>query len=206
MGFEATIALIIFLFPLAYSPGPGNAFFASIGATHGLQAAIPALLGYHVATFVVTAMIGMGAGLLLLSEPRVARVLTILGAAYVFWLGYLFLKASMQAQASSRSETPVRIGFTDGALILLFNPKAYYIIGLLFTQFLVPPNDGLAAVLNITTIFTLNNLVAFLVWTLAGAAIARLFMSETANRRINILFALCLIGVGIWMLVPIFTT
>jgi threonine/homoserine/homoserine lactone efflux protein len=112
----------------------------------------------------------------------------------------------MQAQASSRSETPVRIGFTDGALILLFNPKAYYIIGLLFTQFLVPPNDGLAAVLNITTIFTLNNLVAFLVWTLAGAAIARLFMSETANRRINILFALCLIGVGIWMLVPIFTT
>lgn len=206
MGFEATIALIIFLFPLAYSPGPGNAFFASIGATHGLQAAIPALLGYHVATFVVTAMIGMGAGLLLLSEPRVARVLTILGAAYVFWLGYLFLKASMQAQAGSRSEAPVRIGFADGALILLFNPKAYYIIGLLFTQFLVPPNDGLAAVLNITTIFTLNNLVAFLVWTLAGAAIARLFMSETANRRINIFFALCLIGVGIWMLVPIFTT
>lgn len=200
---EVVIALIIFLLPLAYSPGPGNAFFASIGAAHGLRAAIPALLGYHAATFVVTAMIGMGAGFLLLSEPRVARVLAILGAAYVFWLGYVFLKASLQVQAGGEvGGAPLKIGFIDGALILLFNPKAYYIIGLLFTQFLVPPNVGLAAVLNITTIFTLNNLVAFSVWTLAGAGISRLFTSETTNRRINIVFALCLIGVGVWMLIP----
>ncbi|MFM6277101.1 MAG: hypothetical protein ACKPE2_02220, partial [Dolichospermum sp.] len=99
----------------------------------------------------------------------------------------------------------LKIGFVDGALILLFNPKAYYIIGLLFTQFLVPPNVGLAAVLSITTIFTLNNLVAFLVWTLAGATIARLFTSEASSRRINILFALCMIGVGVWMLIPVLT-
>lgn len=206
MSFQVVIPLIIFLLPLAYSPGPGNAFFASIGASHGLRAAIPVLLGYHAATFVVSVMIGMGAGFLFLSEPRVARALSILGAAYVFWLGYLFLKASMETEAGSRSSgAPVTIGFVDGALILLFNPKAYYIIGLLFTQFLVPPNVGLAAVLDITTIFTLNNLVAFLVWTLAGAAIARLFTSEAANRRINLLFALCMIGVGVWMLIPVLT-
>jgi threonine/homoserine/homoserine lactone efflux protein len=207
VDFHVMTALVIFLLPLAYSPGPGNAFFASIGASHGLRAAIPALLGYHAATFVVTAMIGMGAGLLFLSEPRASRILAILGAAYVFWLGYLFLKASKGTQAGSRgSGALLRIGFVDGALILLFNPKAYYIIGLLFTQFLVPPNVGLAAVLSITAIFTLNNLVAFLVWTLAGAAIARLFTSDAANRRINIFFALCLIGVGVWMLIPVLTS
>jgi threonine/homoserine/homoserine lactone efflux protein len=96
MDFQLMVALIIFLFPLAYSPGPGNAFFASIGAAHGLRAAVPALIGYHAATFIVTVMIGMGAGLLFLSEPRVARTLSVLGAAYVFWLGYLFLRASME--------------------------------------------------------------------------------------------------------------
>lgn len=206
MNFQLMVALIIFLFPLAYSPGPGNAFFASIGAAHGLRAAVPALIGYHAATFIVTVVIGMGAGLLFLSEPRVARTLSILGAAYVFWLGYLFLRASMETQASRHSSgAPVAIRFADGALVMLFNPKAYYIIGLLFTQFLVPPNVGLAAVLSITAIFTLNNLVAFVVWTLAGAAIARFFTTEGANRRINLLFALCMIGVGVWMLIPVLT-
>lgn len=206
MELHTTIALIIFLFPLAYSPGPGNAFFASIGASHGLRAALPALAGYHVATFVVTIMIGLGAGLVLLSEPRFARGLTILGAAYVFWLGYLFLKASMATSVDGHAgPAPTRIGFIDGALILIFNPKAYYIIGFLFTQFLGPHGNGMAAVLIITTIFTLNNLVAFSIWTLAGAAIARMFTSEAANRRINVLFALCLMSVGVWMLVPALT-
>lgn len=206
MDFHLMAALIVFLFPLAYSPGPGNAFFASIGAAHGLRAAVPALLGYHAATFIVTVIIGLGAGMLFLSEPWIARILSILGAVYVFWLGYLFLRASMETQASRRSSgAPVTFKFADGALILLFNPKAYYIIGLLFTQFLVPPNVGLTTVLSITAIFTLNNLVAFVVWTLAGAAIARLFTTEGANRRINLLFALCMIGVGVWMLIPALT-
>ena len=64
------MALLAFLFPLAYSPGPGNAFFAGIGASKGLRAAIPALTGYHVATFVVTAVIGLGMGVAHQPVPR----------------------------------------------------------------------------------------------------------------------------------------
>ena len=38
---EITIALIIFLFPLAYSPGPGNMFFATNGARFGFATTVP---------------------------------------------------------------------------------------------------------------------------------------------------------------------
>ncbi|MCB5199299.1 hypothetical protein LGQ03_08600 [Loktanella sp. TSTF-M6] len=57
---QLTIALILFLAPLAYSPGPGNMFFAANGARFGFRATVPANLGYHAATLVVTIGIGLG--------------------------------------------------------------------------------------------------------------------------------------------------
>ena len=56
---EITIALIIFLFPLAYSPGPGNMFFAANGARFGFAATVPSNIGYHIATWLVTVVIGL---------------------------------------------------------------------------------------------------------------------------------------------------
>ena len=53
-------ALIIFLFPLAFSPGPGNMFFAANGARFGFVNTLSANLGYHLATIIVTFLIGFG--------------------------------------------------------------------------------------------------------------------------------------------------
>jgi len=198
---QTLIALVVFLFPLAYSPGPGNGFFAALGATGGLRAAAPALAGYHVATFVVTALIGAGVGLALLTDPRVAAILKVVGAAYVLWLGVVFLREALRSDAAGDGpRREMRARFADGASILVLNPKAYFIIGLMFTQFLAPGADGLAAVLWITLVFTLNNLVAFVAWTLAGVAIARLFAGAGAGRAVNGVFAACLFGVAGWML------
>lgn len=208
MSIDTLAALLLFLFPLAYSPGPGNAFFAGIGASRGLRAAIPALAGYHVATFVVTAGIGLGMGVTILNHPVIARVLAAAGSLYVLWLGIQFIRA---ARSTSDAKTSVpapggmRIGFWSGFLVLLLNPKAYYIIAVMFTQFLRPPaNDDVAMVLAITTVFTVNNLVAFIVWALGGAALAVVFRRERSKRWIDYVFAATLIGVAIWMALPLF--
>lgn len=70
---ELTIALVLFLLPLAHSPGPGNMFFAAIGGRFGLRASIPATTGYHLATLFVTAACGLGSsGLATLSSSLFA--------------------------------------------------------------------------------------------------------------------------------------
>jgi len=38
---DLTIKIVIFLFPLAYSPGRGNMFFAANGGRFGFQATVP---------------------------------------------------------------------------------------------------------------------------------------------------------------------
>ncbi len=195
--FETIAALVIFLFPLAYSPGPGNLFFAANGARFGFRATVPANAGYHLATWVVT--VGIGFGFLAVMErfPQVFDMLKIAGSLYVLWIAWKMFRSSvLEDEGAAR---PAR--FVDGALLLVLNPKAYVIMALMFTQFLEGSQAGqLAAVLVIATIFTLNNLLAFSLWALMGDAIAAGFRSADSARRLNAVFGIVLAGVAVWML------
>jgi threonine/homoserine/homoserine lactone efflux protein len=80
---ELTTALVLFLFPLAYSPGPGNLFFAANGARFGLRSTIPASTGYHIATWLVTLAIGLGLAAVIHKYPAVFTTIKVLGSLYV---------------------------------------------------------------------------------------------------------------------------
>ena len=72
----------------------------------------------------------------------------------------------------------------------------------MFAQFLQgQPDNQLLLILWITTIFTINNLVAFTVWTLAGDRIGVLFRSATNAQIVNSVLGGMLALVATWMLV-----
>ncbi|WP_071796459.1 LysE family translocator [Natronohydrobacter thiooxidans] len=192
---ELTVALLLFLLPLAYSPGPGNMVFAAIGGRFGLRASIPASAGYHLATFGVTAAVGLGFSVVAGWNPLVFDILRYGGAAYVLWLAYVLTRAGAVIEGVEARPASA----LDGAVLLVLNPKAYLIIALMFTQFLAVGSDP-ARVLWITAIFTINNLVAFTLWTVMGDALMRRFRSDAAARPMNIGFGLMLAAVAVWML------
>ena len=189
------LALILFLLPLAYSPGPGNMVFATIGACSGWRASLAPSFGYHLATWSVTAAIGLGFASVATMAPLLFVWIGYAGSVYVIWLALRFWFA-----APLTDETQVaRTSALDGAILLLLNPKAYVIIAAMFAQFL-PSSAGFALVLWIATIFTLNNLVAFSLWTLAGDLLLRRFRDQGKARLLNRGFALVLACVAVWML------
>jgi threonine/homoserine/homoserine lactone efflux protein len=189
--------LVAFLFPLAFSPGPGNMFFAALGARYGLIATLPANTGYHVATAIVTALIGLGFVALLDPASDLFFYLRTAGSLYVFRLAW-------KMAVSGRSKAHAQVsgaGFQDGVMLLLLNPKAYVIILLMYSQFGAIGDFSLGErVLIISLVFTLNNLLAFLLWTLAGDGLGRLFRSESGARQLNLVFAAVLAGVALWMM------
>lgn len=194
---ETLFALVLFLFPLAYSPGPGNLFFAANGARFGLLATLPASAGYHLATWIVTAVTGLGLISVLDAVPGVFAAVKIAGSLWVLRIAWRMIRAG--AGAGPGEARPA--SFADGAALLLFNPKAYVIIALMFSQFLAPGAENrLLAVVLIATVFTLNNFVAFSVWTVAGERLAASFLRPGSARRINLVFGLALIAVALWML------
>ena len=194
---ELTLALLVFLFPLAYSPGPGNLFFAALSARFGTRASVPATTGYHLATWVVTAAIGLGFAGVADAAPAAFEVIRHAGATYVLWLASLFLRAETAgAEAEAREAT-----FLDGAVLLVLNPKAHVIIALMFTQFLDAGECCAAGlVLWIATVFTLNNLLAFTAWTVLGDVFLSQFRTPERARGLNVAFGLLLATVALWML------
>ncbi|NIZ60515.1 lysine transporter LysE [Sedimentitalea sp. CY04] len=195
---QTLVSLAAFLFPLAYSPGPGNMFFAANGARFGLLATLRANFGYHLATWLVTAAIGLGFVTTLDRFPQIFVLLKWAGAVYVFWLAWKLIRSGvLQGNESARPAS-----FVDGAVLLLLNPKGYVIIALMFSQFLTPSNtDAVTFILLITTAFTLNNFIAFVVWTMIGDQIASHFRSPDSARRLNTLFGGMLALVAMWMLI-----
>jgi threonine/homoserine/homoserine lactone efflux protein len=142
----------------------------------------------------VTLALGLGFAAASEIAPGVHAALRWTGAAYVLWLSWTFLRAG--ATGSPADARPG--GFGTGAILLLLNPKAYVIIALMFSQFL-GAGQGAAVVLWITTVFTLNNLLAFTLWTMMGDRIAARFRDERSARRLNSFFGLLLAGVALWM-------
>jgi len=194
---QTTIALLLFLFPLADSPGPGNMFFAANSARFGFRATLPANIGYHVATWIVTAAIGFGFMTALEQFPQVFTVIKVAGSLYVLWIAWkIFRAGTLDGNEAAKTAT-----FTDGVILLILNPKAYVIIALMFTQFLDQSGMGtLAAVILITTVFTLNNLIAFSLWALIGDRISGYFRTPESAQKLNVMFGGILAAVALWML------
>jgi threonine/homoserine/homoserine lactone efflux protein len=73
-------------------------------------------------------------------------------------------------------------------------------MALMFSQFLsIDGGLQIANVLAISTIFTLNNFVAFSIWTAVGDKIADKFPTDEGARRLNLMFGSILAAVAVWM-------
>lgn len=193
-----TLALLLFLFPLAYSPGPGNLFFAANGARFGVLSTMPATLGYHGATWIVAVGIGLGFAEGIERYPQVFAAIRWIGCAYVLFLAWKLFRSGRIDHAAEAKPA----GFLDGVVLLLLNPKAYLIMSLMFTQFLVGAQQSKGAtVLLVASVFTVNNFFAFLLWTFVGDRLAARFRAG-GTVQLNTVFAAILAAVGIWMLLP----
>ncbi|WP_245758919.1 LysE family translocator [Tropicimonas isoalkanivorans] len=195
---EITIALLLFLAPLAYSPGPGNMFFAANGARFGFRATVPANVGYHLATVLLTIAIGLGFDWISRAAPLFLTITRYAGAAYILYLAFGLARAGVLADDSEARPA----GVVDGAVVLLLNPKAYLIIALMFTQFTGATDmTHTAFVLWVALLFTLNNAVAFSLYAALGDGMTVKWRSPESARMLNLTFAIILSAVAVWMLV-----
>lgn len=194
---EISVSLVLFLFPLAYSPGPGNMFFAANAARFGFSATLSANIGYHLATLIVTLAFGFGFSWVAKTLPAFLFAIKYLGSAYVLYLAWGLFRAG-----TSKGQTKARhAGFRDGVFLFLLNPKAYLIIVLMFTQFTkVGEIPQTVLITLISTVFTLNNFLAFSIWAYIGDRLVSAFRRESYAQRLNIIFGTTLALVALWML------
>jgi threonine/homoserine/homoserine lactone efflux protein len=125
-------------------PGMDMAYVVSSALAGGVRGVTAAIAGIVVGgmVHVLTATIGITA--LIATFPNLLRVVVLLGAVYMAWMGIQFLRARpattpVEAQPAFKGASV----FKYGAITCLVNPKAYAFMLAVFPSFLVLRGGGL---------------------------------------------------------------
>lgn len=124
----------------AMSPGPDFAIITRYGLTGSRKSALLATFGVATALFVHVFYCISGIAFFLHSLPTLIRIIRILGALYLGYLGIrIFLQEKEQQNSEIKSEA--RNAFLAGFLTNLLNPKATVFLLSLFSQFATSMNS-----------------------------------------------------------------
>lgn len=159
---------------MAITPGPANLFAVATGMEKGRASALIGVVGMNAATLVWFGAAALGLGALVAAFPQVFRVVAVLGALYVAWLGIKALKGAFTtaAQPDHVEIKRGRSALIDGFTVQIANPKAI----LFFTAVLPPFLDVNRPVVPQLALFALATIgmdvLSMSAYGLGGAALA----------------------------------
>ncbi len=169
----------------AVTPGPANLFSIATGARGGPRAALLGVAGMNAANLVWLTAAGLGLGALIAAFPAAFRVLGVLGAAYIAFLGAKSLwSAWREAPADFETGRGASVGHAlrDGFIVQITNPKAVVFYTAVLPPFIDPTRAAWPQVVWFGAAILLCDVIAMGAYGLAGGALARTLQKGAARR------------------------
>lgn len=161
---------------MAITPGPANVFSIANGVQRGKAGALAGVVGMNAATLVWFAAAALGLGALVVAFPEAFRLISVVGALYVAWLGLKAIVGAFRTASTGAEPPPVRPGRSavlDGFMVQIANPK----IVLFFSAVLPPFMDVARPAAPQLALFALAtvgmDVISMSAYGLGGAALAR---------------------------------
>ena len=199
MNYEGLIALLVFIIPMCFSPGPNNMLCAAHGSQHGFRATIPLTIGMVVGWSSLGLVVGM-ATVFIEDNQQVFLLLTYIGAAYIAYLGY---KIAFQDTTKEKENTETdRLGFTTGLMLQIVNGKAWVHFLVMMTSWGTLFGTGFASKAILVTINAIAGYPAVLIWALFGVGLSKIFSTPEKARILNGLLGFSLFAVAVWVSLP----
>jgi threonine/homoserine/homoserine lactone efflux protein len=164
-------------------PGMDMAYIVSSALAGGARGAAAAIAGVVAGgmVHVLTAAIGLTA--LLAAFPHALKVLVLVGAGYMAWVGWQFLR-TRPSTASTEAGPELRRGsvFRCGAMTCLVNPKAYAFMLAVFPSFLHSDRGSLALrAAELSGISAATQITVYGAAAFAALSLHRRFASSAAS-------------------------
>ena len=188
---------------MAVTPGPANLFAVATGMEKGRASALFGVLGMNVATLVWFGAAALGLAALVKAFPAAFKVVAVLGAVYVAWLGVKALRGAF-ATAGQPDRLVVRKGrsaFVDGFAVQIANPKAI----LFFTAVLPPFVDVSRPVAPQMALFAVAvigmDMMSMSAYALSGAALSRRMGQPRFRRGFGLFVGILLLAAAVLIVV-----
>lgn len=184
------ILLWLAAFPLMGSPGPATLSLAGIGTAFGFRRGISYLLGIVLGTTGVLLLIATGVTALVLAEPAVVTVMTIMATLYILYLAWKIATAPVVA---SRIEAKKAPALWSGLVLAAANPKAFAAIGAVYAGHDLVDGNLFTDTATKVAALTLVIIIVNTTWLAFGSAFSKLLSRPRAGRVANIAFAVMLV-------------
>lgn len=137
MSFHALLLVMSIHAIALISPGPDFAVVTRLAIVSGRRAGLWAAAGVAAAIGVYVLVCALGLSLMLAALPGLSRLLAVVGALYLGWLGIQCLRSRGQMPEAQTTQAGGR-AFVTGFLTNLLNPKAMLYFGSILSQVLAP--------------------------------------------------------------------
>ena len=202
MNTEYFLLFFGLMFPLVFSPGPANIVFSMSGIRQGVKGSIPLIIGVDLIFIIYSLIIGFGLGEVLQRYPNLILIFQTLGALYIIYLAYKFIKTSK----SNNSHTVSNKAFTfkDGVVLQMLNPKGWTMLFLMFSTLLDGSFDRNSQVLYLVFMLAVLNISTHFTWVAAGSYISKWVNNSQTEKYLNYFFSGSLLLVAIWILINVY--
>ena len=191
MPIDLLLALTVFAFVMAFTPGPNNIMLAASGVNFGFSRTLPHMAGVTVGFAVLMIACAAGLGLVFVAVPSLHVALKIAGAAYMLWLAWKVATAHVTGEEAGAPARPFT--FWQAAAFQWINPKAVVAALSAFALYVRPGSaaSDFPVMLAVLTVATLGSVVT---WTGFGVALRRWLRNPAYARIFNVAMALLLVA------------
>jgi threonine/homoserine/homoserine lactone efflux protein len=182
MSFDIFIALVIFGFISAFTPGPNNTMLLATGINFGVRRAVPHIMGVAIGFPLMIACIGFGLGKIFEIYPIIYVALKYVGAAYMLWLAWKIAVSKPSSDEELQQGEPV--SFLQACAFQWVNPKAWFMGVTALSAYTVAGHYAVG-VLAVVGTFVFMGFTSALSWVLFGAGLKHILNDVRYYKFIN---------------------
>jgi threonine/homoserine/homoserine lactone efflux protein len=175
---------------LTGSPGPATLGLAAAGAAFGIRRSLGLFGGILIGVMIVMMVTASGLTGLLLAQPGLGPLVSLLAVGYMLYLAYRIATAPLAGVNGQQTSPP---GFVPGLFLGFGNPKAYAAMAALYSGFVLVEDHALADAAAKTATLVVIMLAVDWAWLLIGSALTRALRDPIMGRIINVTFAVLLV-------------
>jgi threonine/homoserine/homoserine lactone efflux protein len=191
MSLDVVLALALFTFATAFTPGPNNIMVTASGVNFGFVRTIPHMAGITIGFLVLIVACAAGLGLVFTAVPALQLALKVIGSLYMLWLAWKVANARPAINQDDDLARPLT--FLQGAAFQWVNPKAV-VIALSAISLYVRPDHRIADILMVLLLFGFFTAFTVITWTGFGVALRGVLQDSRRARVFNIIMALLLVA------------
>ena len=188
--------LIGLLTVAAITPGPNNLIIMSLASRRGLVSVMPFMGGIVFGGVLLLCFVWAGAGLLFMHHPGLRNVCTLIGVAYLMFMGCSMMVSETEGPSPGHHLPSSCFGLIAFQLI---NPKAW-VLTLTVTASSGREFEGVRLLAILVILFSLISGLCLMVWAVMGAGFYQKFKGEKAGSWVSRGMGLLLAGSALLLL------